>query len=133
MLIFDLNKKTNMKRIPLFKVLTHNQDEALKFYTEKLGFEISEDNRMGDYRWLLVKLPDNKEFCINLELARNDAQKAIVGNQAAGLPLFSIETDDCVKDYNDMKALGVTFEGEPNVQPYGTGVMLQDLYGNKIY
>jgi uncharacterized glyoxalase superfamily protein PhnB len=122
-----------MKRVPLFKVLTHDQNEALKFYKEKLGFEISEDRKLGDYRWLLVRLPDDKGFCINLELARNETQKAIIGKQAADLPLFSIETDDCIREYKQMKANGVKFEGEPNVQPYGTGVMLQDLYGNKIY
>ena len=49
-----------MKRIPLFKLLTRDQDEALTFYVDKLGFAISEDNRLGDYRWLLIRLPDNK-------------------------------------------------------------------------
>ena len=122
-----------MRRVPLFKLLTRDQNEALAFYVEKLGFEVAEDNRMGDYRWLLVRLPDNKEFCINLELARNDAQRVIVGKQAADLPLFSIETDDCLRDYATMSAKGVAFEAAPEVQPFGTGAMLKDLYGNKIY
>ena len=122
-----------MKHVPLFKLLTLDQNEALAFYVDKLGFEVAEDNRMGDYRWLLVRLPDNREFCINLELARNDAQMAIVGKQAADLPLFSIQTDDCQRDYAAMSAKGVTFEAVPEVQPFGTGAMLKDLYGNKIY
>jgi len=122
-----------MRRVPLFKLLTLDQNEALAFYVEKLGFEAAEDNRMGDYRWLLVRLPDNREFCINLELARNDAQRAIVGKQAADLPLFSIETDDCLRDYAAMSAKGVAFEAAPEVQSFGTGAMLKDLYGNKIY
>src|ERR1700761_6686589 len=105
-----------MKRIPLFKVMTSDQDEALKFYVEQLGFEVSEDKRLGDYRWLLICLPGNSEICINLEQARNEAQKAVVGKQAANLPLFSIVTDDCIADYHQMKAKGVKFEGEPNVQ-----------------
>src|SRR5579862_1259199 len=122
-----------MKRIPLFKLITNNQDEALKFYVEKLGFEVSEDKHLGEYRWLLICFPGNSEICINLEQSRNDAQNAIVGKQAADLPFFSIVTDDCIRDYHEMKAKGVSFEGEPDVQPYGTGVTLWDLYGNKIY
>ena len=49
------------------------------------------------------------------------------------MPLFSIETDDCLGDYHALKARGVEFEGEPETQPYGTGVLLKDLYGNRIY
>ena len=122
-----------MRRVPLFKLLTTNQEEALAFYAHKLGFEVAEDKTLGDYRWLLVRLPDNKEFCINLEVAKSSEQKSLVGRQAADLPLFSIETDNCLRDYAEMKAKGVQFEGEPDVQPYGTGVMLRDLYGNRIY
>jgi catechol 2,3-dioxygenase-like lactoylglutathione lyase family enzyme len=58
-----------MKRVALVKLLVSRQDEALEFYTTKLGFEVAEDSKMGDYRWLLVRLPDNKEFCINLDTA----------------------------------------------------------------
>ncbi len=122
-----------MKRVTLVKLFVGEHDEALEFYTEKLGFEVAEDTRMGDYRWLLVRLPDNKEFCINLDVAKTDEQKALVGRQAADLPLFSIETDHCVSEYQTLKERGVEFEGEPEVRPYGTGVLMKDLYGNKIY
>jgi len=122
-----------MKRITLVKLFVSNHDEALEFYTKKLGFEVAEDSTMGDYRWLLVRLPDNKEFCINLEVAKTSEQKALVGRQAADLPLFSIETDDCMSQYRALKERGVEFEGEPEVRPYGTGVLMKDLFGNKIY
>jgi len=122
-----------MKRVTLVKLLVSSQDEALEFYTKKLGFEVAEDSKMGDYRWLLVRLPDNKEFCINLDAAKTDGQQALVGRQAADLPLFSIETDDCMSEYRALKDRGVEFEGEPVVRPYGTGVLMKDLYGNKIY
>jgi catechol 2,3-dioxygenase-like lactoylglutathione lyase family enzyme len=122
-----------MKRVTLVKLLVGSQDEALEFYTKKLGFEVAEDSKMGDYRWLLVRLPDNKEFCINLDAARTGEQKKLVGRQAAGLPLFSIETDDCMSEYRTLKDRGVEFDGEPEVRPYGTGVLMRDLYGNKIY
>ena len=121
-----------MKRVTLVKLFVSDQDEALDFYTEKLGFEVAEDTTMGDYRWLLVRLPDNEEFCINLDVAKTSEQEALVGRQAAGLPLFSIETDDCLNEYRTLKERGVEFEGEPEVRPYGTGVLMKDLYGNKI-
>jgi len=122
-----------MKRVTLVKLLVSDQDEALEFYTAKLGFEVAEDSNLGGYRWLLVRLPDNTEFCINLDAARTGEQQALVGRQAADLPLFSIETDDCVSQYRALKERGVQFDGEPEVQPFGTGVLMKDLYGNKIY
>jgi catechol 2,3-dioxygenase-like lactoylglutathione lyase family enzyme len=126
-------EKEEMKRVTLVKLLVNNQDEALEFYTKKLGFEVAEDNKVGDYRWLLVRLPDNQEFCINLDAARTSEQKALVGRQAADAPLFSIETDDCIREYKALKERAVEFEGEPEARPYGTGVLMKDLYGNKIY
>jgi len=122
-----------MQRVTLVKLFVDDQDEALDFYTNKLGFEVVEDDMLDDYRWLLVRLPDNKEFCINLDAAITDEQKALVGRQAADLPLFSIETDDCLRDRKRLRERGVQFEGEPEVRPYGTGVLLKDLYGNRIY
>jgi catechol 2,3-dioxygenase-like lactoylglutathione lyase family enzyme len=122
-----------MKRVTLIKLFVNNHDEALEFYTKKLGFEVAEDTTMGDYRWLLVRLPDNEEFCINLDVAKTGEQQALVGRQAADLPLFSIDTDDCLGEYRALKARGVEFDGEPEVRPYGTGVLMKDLYGDKIY
>jgi Glyoxalase/Bleomycin resistance protein/Dioxygenase superfamily len=122
-----------VNRVTLCKVFVHDQNKALDFCTKKLGFQVAEDARLGEYRWLLVRLPENHEFSLNLDVARSEEQKALVGRQAADLPLFSIETDDCLGDYQAMKARGVEFEGEPAAQPYGTGVLLKDLYGNRIY
>jgi catechol 2,3-dioxygenase-like lactoylglutathione lyase family enzyme len=122
-----------MKRLTLFKVYVSDQEEARRFYVDQLGFEVAEDKLLGDYRWLLVRAPDNEEVSLNLETATTVEQKALVGRQAAGQPLFSLSTDNCMRDYAELKRRGVKFEGEPKVMPYGTGVMMQDLYGNKIY
>jgi catechol 2,3-dioxygenase-like lactoylglutathione lyase family enzyme len=122
-----------MNRVTLVKLFVNNLEEALGFYVEKLGFEVAEDNELGDYRWLLVRLRDNHEFCINLDVAKTDEQRALVGRQAADAPLFSIETDDCVREYHLLRERGVECEGEPEVHPYGTGVLIRDLYGNRIY
>ena len=122
-----------MRKITLFKVYTENQDEAMRFYVDKLGFELVEDNKLGDYRWVVVRLPDSPEMTINLEIAKTPEEKSLVGRQAAGQPFFSITTDDCMRDYADLKSRGVKFDAAPEKMPFGTGVTLQDLYGNKIY
>jgi hypothetical protein len=70
---------------------------------------------------------------ISLNLAESEGDLALVGKQAGSQPLFAIVTDDCLREYRRMKEAGVIFHGEPQVQPYGTGVLLEDLYGNKIY
>jgi len=122
-----------MKKLTLFKVYVSDQEEARRFYVDQLGFEVAEDKFLGDYRWLLVRMPHNEEVSLNLEVARTAEEKALVGRQAAAQPLFSLSTDNCQRDYSEMKGRGVKFESEPKVMPYGTGVMMQDLYGNKIY
>jgi lactoylglutathione lyase len=122
-----------MKRVSLFSVLVKDQDAALEFYTSKLGFQVVEDVPFGKQRWITLRLPDDAAFSIALNLAEKETDRALVGNQAGSTPLFGIQTDDCMADYRRMKSAGVKFHGEPQVQPYGTGVTLEDLYGNKIY
>jgi catechol 2,3-dioxygenase-like lactoylglutathione lyase family enzyme len=114
-------------------VLVKNFDEALDFYTKKLGFVVAEDFPMGTDRWLTITAPDNQDCVLALHEARNEAEQALVGKQMGSYPFLGIATDDCVGDYERMKERGVKFDGEPSVRPYGTGVMLEDLYGNKIF
>jgi catechol 2,3-dioxygenase-like lactoylglutathione lyase family enzyme len=122
-----------MKKFTTFKLFVSNQEEALLFYIDKLGFRLAEDKQLGDYRWLLVQPDGEKETALNLEIARTDEEKALVGRQAGTQPLFGLETDDCLRDYRELTSRGVKFDGEPRVMPYGTGVMMHDLYGNRIY
>jgi catechol 2,3-dioxygenase-like lactoylglutathione lyase family enzyme len=114
-------------------ILVKNFDEALDFYTKKLGFVVAEDFLMGNDRWLTITAPDNQDCVLALHEARNEAEQALVGKQMGSYPFLGIATDDCVGDYERMKERGVKFDGEPSVRPYGTGVMLEDLYGNKIF
>jgi predicted enzyme related to lactoylglutathione lyase len=123
----------NVKRISLLNVLVKNQDSAIEFYTQKLGFVVAEDVPFGPKRWVTIKLPDNPGLSIALNLADSDGDLALVGKQAGSQPLFSIEIDDCLAEYRRMKEAGVKFHGEPQVEPYGTGVTFEDPYGNKIY
>ena len=122
-----------MKRISLLNLLVKNQDSAIDFYTQKLGFVVLEDVPFGPKRWVTLRLPDDQVLLVALNLAESDGDLALVGKQAGSQPLFGIVTDDCLREYRRMKDAGVKFHGEPQVQPYGTGVLLEDLYGNKIY
>jgi predicted enzyme related to lactoylglutathione lyase len=122
-----------VKRISLFNVLVKDQDSAIEFYTRGLGFVVAEDSPFGPKRWVTLRLPDDPYLSIALNLAESDRDLALVGKQAGSQPLFSIMTDDCLREHRRMRDAGVKFHGEPKVQPYGTGVLLEDLYGNKIY
>ncbi|WP_448236106.1 VOC family protein [Microbacterium paulum] len=108
-------------------------DEAVGFYTSKLGMSLLEDKRLGNYRWVLVGYPEQPGFGINLDLATTEEEKALVGRQAAGLPMFSIATDNCRRDYETMLARGIEFEGQPESQPWGTAATLRDVAGNRVH
>jgi catechol 2,3-dioxygenase-like lactoylglutathione lyase family enzyme len=121
-----------MNRISLLTVLVKNQDAAIEFY-KKLGFAVAEDLPFGPKRWVTMRLPDDQGVSITFNLAESKEDLTAVGRQAGTQPIFAIEVNDCVREYGRMKEAGVKFHGEPQVQPYGTGVTLEDLYGNKIY
>lgn len=122
-----------MKRISLLTLFVKDYDETIEFYTRKLGFVVAEDVPFGPQRWVTLRFPDDEVISVALGLAEDEGERALVGRQAAAKPLFGIVTDDCLGEHRRMKAAGVTFHGEPEVQSYGTGVTLEDLYGNRIY
>ncbi len=122
-----------MKRMSLVSVYVKDQDAAIEFYTKKLGFSLVEDVSMGPQRWVTVRLPGDEVFSISLSVPESADDRALIGKQAGSQPFFGIVTDDCIRDYKLMKEAGVKFHGEPQVFPYGTGVTLEDLNGNKIY
>ena len=122
-----------MKQMSLVSLLVKDYDETIEFYTKKLGFVVAEDLPFGEKRWVTLKLPDNRESVLALGLAETNEDLALVGRQGGSTPLLGILTDDCRGEYDRMKNLGVRFHSEPQVEPYGTGVTLEDLYGNKIY
>ena len=122
-----------MKRLSLLGVYVKDQDAAIEFYTKKLGFVLVEDVPFGPQRWVTLRLADDDVVSIALNLAQTGDDRQLVGKQGGSQPFFGIVTDDCLREYRRMKEAGVNFHGEPQVQPYGTGVTLEDLYGNKIY
>jgi catechol 2,3-dioxygenase-like lactoylglutathione lyase family enzyme len=121
------------KRTMTWGLLVKDYEEALDFYTKKLGFVVVEDVPLGQDRWVTIRLPGNQDAVLALHAARSQDELALIGKQGGSFPLLGIATDDCLGEYQRLKALGVTFHGAPAGAPYGTGVMLEDLYGNKLF
>jgi predicted enzyme related to lactoylglutathione lyase len=105
-----------------------DQDEALKFYRDKLGFKVTADDAasMPGYRWLTVAPAQQNGFEIVLNLATTPEQLAGVGRQG----IFVVASNDIHADYAAFKARGVKFQSEINVNPWGSDFIIEDLYGN---
>jgi catechol 2,3-dioxygenase-like lactoylglutathione lyase family enzyme len=121
------------------QVWVHDQDEALAFYTEKLGMELREDvtvPEMGNFRWLSVGMP-GQDVSITLmavpgppvfEEETRQQINALLAKGAAGGLFF--RTDDVQASYEELKAKGVEFAQEPTKQPYGIDAGFRDPSGN---
>ena len=105
-----------------------DQDEALKFYRDTLGFKVITDDAtsMPGYRWLTVAPPQQNGFEIVLNLATTPEQLAGVGRQG----IFVLESTDVQADFAALKAKGVKIQAEVNVNPWGSDFIFEDLYGN---
>ncbi len=129
-----------LKQLTHTQVWVHDQDEALAFYTEKLGLELREDvtvPEMGNFRWLSVGVPGQQDVAITLmavpgpPVFDEDTRKQILALVAKGAAtgLF-FSTDDCQASYEELKSRGVEFTQEPTEQPYGIDVGFRDVSGN---
>ncbi|MFV1853425.1 MAG: VOC family protein [Thalassospira sp.] len=121
-----------MPHIGLFTLVVRNYDEAITFYTQKVGFDLIEDTDMGGgKRWVIVAPKGAKETRVLLAEASNEGQSNAIGNQTGGRVGFFLNTDDFARDHARMVEAGVTFLEEPRYEPYGTVAVFEDLYGNK--
>jgi catechol 2,3-dioxygenase-like lactoylglutathione lyase family enzyme len=121
-----------LQHIGCVSVLVRDYDEAIAFYTGKLGFELVEDTDMGGgKRWVLVRPPGARETCLLLARAADEQQSISVGHQAGGRVFLFLYTDDFRRDYERMTAAGVTFLETPREEAYGTVAVFVDCYGNK--
>jgi len=131
-----------MIRIATTQLWVHDQDEALAFYTDKVGMEVREDvtvPEMGNFRWLTVAPPGQDDIAIVLMAIpgppmMDDATTAqvrdLMGKGFAGTVFLT--TDDCQATYEELKAKGVEFVGEPEKQLYGIDVGFRDPSGNHL-
>lgn len=113
-------------------LVVDDYDKAIQFYTHKLNFTLVEDTVLSDTkRWVLVSPPGDESGCsLLLAKAANDEQGTRVGNQAGGRVFLFLNTDDFWRDFNNLKAKGITIIREPSEEQYGTVAVFSDLYGN---
>ena len=125
-----------IQRLSHTTIYVIDQEEALRFYTEKLGFVVRTDVSMGDFRWLTVSPPEQTDLEINLFAVKAggpfseesaDHLRALL-QQGFGAGVF--ETDDCRATYADLSAKGVDFLSPPQEQPYGVEAVFRDNSGN---
>ena len=123
-----------MVRIALTSVLVDDQDKALKFYTEVVGFVKKQDLPAGANRFLTVVSPDGPDD-VELLLEPNDNPAAKTFQQAIyaqGIPATSFAVDDIQAEYERMRELGVAFRTEPTRAGPVTVAVFDDTCGNLI-
>ena len=129
-----------LKSLTNVAVWVHDQDEALAFYTDKLGLELRDDvtvPELNNFRWLTVGIP-GQDVAVSLVAVPgppvfDDETRAqilnVMAKGAAGGLIFS--TDDCKASYEELKDKGVEFQQEPSEQPYGIDAGFRDPSGNQ--
>ncbi|HEX9417075.1 MAG TPA: VOC family protein [Gaiellaceae bacterium] len=131
-----------LKQLTNTQVWVRDQDEALAFYTDKLGLELREDvtvPELGNFRWLTVGVPGQPDVAITLmavpgppvfDESTREQIHALLAKGAAGGLFFS--TDNCQASYEELKSRGVEFSQEPTEQPYGIDAGFRDPSGNQF-
>ena len=112
-------------------LIVRDYDEAIRFYTEKLNFDLIEDTFISENkRWVLVRPGGDSACCLLLAKSANDRQSNAVGNQTGGRVFLFLYTDNFWRDYRQMLERGINFVRLPSEETYGTVAVFEDLYGN---
>ena len=131
-----------MIRIGTAQLWVHDQDEALAFYTEKLGMEVRSDvtlPEMGDFRWLTVGPAEQPDIAITLmaipgppvmDAETAEQVRSLMAKGFAGTVFLA--TDDCQASYEELSARGVEFTEKPEERPYGIDSGFRDPSGNSF-
>ena len=131
-----------MIRIANAQLWVHDQDEALAFYTEKLGWEVQTDvtvAELGNFRWLTVAPADQPDISVVLmaipgapimDDATADQVRGLMARGFAGTVFLT--TDDCRASYEELKGRGVEFTETPEERPYGIDAGFRDPSGNSF-
>jgi catechol 2,3-dioxygenase-like lactoylglutathione lyase family enzyme len=113
-------------------LVVRDYDEAIAFYTKAMGFVLIEDTDLGGgKRWVRVAPPNSNGTSLLLARAVTPHQESRIGDQTGRRVFLFLDTDDCRRDYDAMRAHGVGFEGEPRQEAYGVVAVFSDLYGNR--
>jgi glyoxylase I family protein len=121
-------------RIKLTSIMVDNQDKALKFYTEVLGFQKKSEFPMGEYKWLTVVSPEApSDVQLSIEPNANPAGKTFQQAMfAQGIPVAAFETGDIHAEYERLKQLGVVFTTPPTSAGAVSLAIFADTCGNLI-
>lgn len=119
------------QRLAHIAIVVDDYDEAIKFYTEKLHFNLVEDTTLSETkRWVLVRPKGSNECCLLLAKAANDEQKSRVGNQTGGRVFLFLHTDNFERDYQNLLTRQIEIVRQPQKEVYGTVAVFRDIYGN---
>jgi catechol 2,3-dioxygenase-like lactoylglutathione lyase family enzyme len=130
-----------LKQLSHSCIWVHDQDEALAFYTDKVGLELRDDvtlDEMGGFRWVTVGVPGQPDVSIALvtvpgppvfDEETREQILSVVAKGAVGGLIFA--TDDCRGSFDELKARGVEFQQEPTEAPYGIDAAFRDPSGNQ--
>ena len=114
----------------MMALVVKDYDEAIDFYTKKLGFQLLEDTVLSDVkRWVRVQ-PSGGGAEILLAKAANAHQESRVGDQTGGRVFLFMHTDDFDAYYAKLQANGVTIIRQPSMESFGKVCVFADLYGN---
>jgi predicted enzyme related to lactoylglutathione lyase len=131
-----------MIRIANAQLWVHDQDQALAFYTKKVGFEVRSDvtmPEMGNFRWLTVGPPGQDDFAVVLmaipgepvmDKATAEDVRELMQKGFAGTVFLT--TDDCQTAYEELSGRGVEFTEKPEARPYGIDAGFRDPSGNSL-
>jgi len=127
-----------IRKISHATIFVSNQEEALSFYRDKLGFQVHTDAMVGtDFRWLTLNTADQPDFEIILmepkpgmlmDEATATQLRAIMAKGVLGAGVFN--TDDCLATCRELKDKGVQFVSDPAERPYGIEAVFKDNSGN---
>ena len=127
---FHFKKMNNF--LALVALVVADYDEAIDFYTKKLGFILLEDTSLSpEKRWVVVAPKGTGQCRLLLAKAANEEQFAHIGNQTGGRVFLFLYTDDFSREYQRLLDSGVTIVRRPVEEPYGKVAVFADLYGNQ--
>lgn len=119
------------QHIAQIALVVADYDEAIRFYTQKLGFTLLEDTVLSETkRWVVIAPPGSNGCNLLLAKAANDEQMSRVGNQTGGRVFLFMHTNDFWRDYKLMQENGIEFVRDPVTEEWGTVAVFKDLYGN---
>ena len=114
------------QQIGSIALVVENYDDAIAFYTQKLGFELIEDTDLGnDKRWVLISPPNSNATRLLLAKATTPEQLRAIGNQTGGRVFLFLHTNDFWRDYKEMQKNGIRFNEQPRKEAYGTVVVFE--------